>query len=85
MSTPSQGLFGHPVNPVYLVRAFLVATILPLALAMFVFRTGESHDFCLGLGMGLLISHLAMSFSFSNVEIKDNSRPSDVEDIRVTP
>jgi len=49
------------------MRGFAISVLTVLGLAMFVFKTGNAHDFCLGMAVGLTIGLLAQSFAISKV------------------
>ena len=82
MPTPS---FKKPLlNPLWLVRGLPSAALLGLILAQTLLRSNNWHDVTLGFSTGLLIAYVAASFSIKSVSMKDNTRPSDVENIRIT-
>lgn len=72
-ATPSRrsGLWFIRITP-------LVSTLC-LLLAMFVFKSGNHHDFLLGLAAGLLIALSLQSFSIKAIELDDSPQASDVE------
>jgi Na+/proline symporter len=80
----SSKMTGKTFPTEWFLRGFTFAAIVPLLLAMLVWKSGNRHDFCIGLSVGLLIGLLAQSFSISNVEWNDTSRPSDVENFSIT-
>jgi hypothetical protein len=75
---------GKSISALWILRGFTVASIVPLVLAMFVFHTGNRHNFCLGFSIGTLIGLLVQTFAISNVDLNTTPQPSDVHDIRVT-
>jgi hypothetical protein len=77
-------LTGRTVAPIWFLRGFTIAAILPLLLAMFVWKSGASHDFCIGLSVGTLIGLLVQTFAISNVDLNSAPQPSDVQDLRMT-
>jgi len=79
-----QSVTGHPVNPLWLIRGFSMAAIIPLVLALLVFKTPGAHDFCVGLSLGLLVGLVAQTFAISSVELKENKQPSDVDALSIT-
>ncbi len=73
-----EAVFGRSVNLVWLIRGFSTAALVAITLAMFVFKTGGRHDFCLGLAAGTLIGLLVQSSVIKSVELKDDQQRSDV-------
>jgi preprotein translocase subunit SecF len=67
------------------MRGFAISVVTVLVLALFVFKTGNSHDFCLGIAVGLMVGLLAQSFAISKVELKDTPGRSDVDTISFVP
>jgi O-antigen ligase len=84
--TPSyfEQMTGKSISALWILRGFTVASIVPLVLAMFVFHTGNRHDFCLGLSVGVLVGLLAQTFAISKVDLNTTTQPSDVQDLRIT-
>ena len=72
------------INPIWAIRFFPFATLLCVGLAMFAFKTGPSHDFCLGLAFGLLVGACASVLSIQRVEFKNNIRKGDIESLQIT-
>jgi O-antigen ligase len=79
-----QQMTGKSISALWILRGFTVASIVPLVLAMFVFHTGNRHDFCLGLSVGILVGLLAQTFAISNVDLNTPPQPSEVQDLRIT-
>jgi hypothetical protein len=79
-----EAAFGKPVNLVWLIRGFAAAALVAITLAMFVFKTGGRHDFCLGLAAGTLIGLLVQSSIIRNVDLKENQQRSDVNHYPLT-
>lgn len=75
---------GKPLKLLWIVRGFSLAVLVTLLLAMFVFKTGVRHEFCLGLAVGMLIGLIAQLFAIRNVEQNDTTRPTDVDHLSVT-
>lgn len=75
---------GKSDNTLWTLRGFSFAVLVVLLLAMFVFKTGTRHDFCLGLGVGILIGLLAQLSAVKRVEVNDTTRPADVDNLSVT-
>jgi hypothetical protein len=73
-----EAAFGKPVNLVWFIRGFSAAALVAIALAMFVFKNGGRHYFCLGLAAGILIGLLVQSSGIKSVELKENQQRSDV-------
>lgn len=78
-------LTGRSIRHVWLLRGFTIAAIVPLLLAMSVWKSGASHNFCVGLSLGTLIGLLVQTFAISNVDLNSAPQPSDVQDLRITP
>jgi hypothetical protein len=76
---------GRPVSALWVMRVFAISVVTVLVLAMFVFKTGNPHDFCLGIAVGLMVGLLAQSFAISKVELKDAPSRSDVDNISFVP
>ncbi len=76
---------GRPANALWVMRGFAISVVTVLVLALFVFKTGNSHDFCLGIAVGLMVGLLAQSFAISKVELKDTPGRSDVDTISFVP
>jgi hypothetical protein len=73
-----EAAFGKAVNLIWLIRGFSAAALVAITLAMFVFKTGGRHDFCLGLAAGTLIGLIVQSSIIKSVELKENEQRSDV-------
>jgi len=85
-SSPSyfEKMTGKSIPTLWILRGFTVASIVPQLLALFVFQTGNRHNFCLGFSVGMLIGLLVQTFAISNVELTSAPQPSDVQDLRIT-
>lgn len=75
-AAPRRGLWFLRIVP-------LVSTILIL-LAMLVIKSGNYHDFLLGLAVGLLISMTVQAFAIKSVELNEPPQQSDVQNLPVT-
>ncbi len=51
---------------------------------MFVFKTGNRHDFCIGLATGTLIGMIAQLFAVKNIEVNNDLQSSDVDNLCIT-
>jgi hypothetical protein len=79
-----ESVTGHPVNPLWVLRGFGIAAIVPLVLALFVFKVPSARDFCVGLSLGLLVGLIAHTFAISSFEINQKNQPSDVDALSIT-
>lgn len=79
-----ESITGKATNPLWILRGFTAAAIVCLTLALFVFKTGGPHGFCVGLALGVLIGLLTQLSSISNVELNSTPQRSDVENLSVT-
>ncbi len=79
-----ESVTGKPVNPLWLLRGFGFAILTFLLLAMFVFKTGNRHDFCIGLATGTLIGMIAQLFAVKNIEVNNDLQSSDVDNLCIT-
>jgi hypothetical protein len=87
-SNQSQSFFesvtGRSVNPLWFLRGFGIASIIPLVLALTVFKSGGSQGFCIGIAIGLLVGLIAQTFAISSVELNRQPQPSDVDSFSIT-
>ena len=83
-SSTFERITGAAVNPIWMLRGFAIAAIVPLVLALFVFKSGGAHGFCVGLSIGTLVGLIVQLFSVKSVELSDTTRPADVDNLFVT-
>lgn len=67
------------LNPIWPVRGFAAVSAILIALAQFLFKTGNVHDLCLGGALGLLIGLCVFSSGIKAVVLKNTPQPSDAE------
>jgi hypothetical protein len=87
MNTFETNGFGSTASPqqgLWFLRLTPPACIVCLALAMFVFKSGNPHDFLLGLVAGLLAGVSVQAFAIKNIELDNSPHTSDVQDLRIT-
>ena len=74
---------GSSAYLVWFLRAAPAIALAALLLALFVWKSGTPHNFCVGLAAGALIGLLVQTFEITKVEVKDHSR-SDVQSLHIT-
>jgi hypothetical protein len=57
---------GISISPLWLIRAFAIAALVPLLLAMLIWTSGARHNFCIGLTVGLIIGLIVQTFADQN-------------------
>ena len=82
MNTFGSNGFGTTPSPrsgLWFLRITPPVCIVCLALAMFVFKSGNPHDFLLGIVAGLLVGVTFQTFAIKGVELDNSPQPSGVE------
>jgi uncharacterized membrane protein YdjX (TVP38/TMEM64 family) len=74
-----ESVTGRTVNPVWFLRIFPMFALACLVLALFVWKSGGTHDFCIGLAAGTLVGTIAQAFAITRVELNDDPQRSDVD------
>ena len=75
---------GPVVFPIWMLRMAPAAVLVAVALAMFVFKSGNAHAVCLGFSVGMMISFVTWTWSVQEVVMKNTEQPSDVDNLSFT-
>jgi hypothetical protein len=87
-SNPNRSYFesvtGRTANPLWFLRIFPIVALVCLFLALFVWKSGGTHFFCIGLAAGTLVGVIAQAFTISRVELNQDPQRSDVDNLSIT-